>query len=362
MNFDFLNLSDSHRYLISRVSPPRAKRVLLEPLDKGLSGAGVWLARWDLPRGLWTDFSVLKINNTKKIAREMRAFNEIVCQLDNRVGHFVCKRSREHNLAIIRQPFRGRADGTILSFRNKMLSLSSSDSPENLIDSLYLDRMQNWHPTKAERYVRSTSFEIALDWWTRRYALREDISKIGQSAAEADIYRCFNMKFLDLERFIEALFRTKHIFPIGPVHGDLHAQNILVDSGSNIHLIDFGWTSKKWKAIDFLMLECSIKFLVIPQSARQKDLLILEQLVELDVGHLRLQELSELLYGCLLYKTARAIRRLRELCLNFGYVTDMNHYRQGLVVLTSCLSGYPRLNRRFLLNSLCLHISKLQLQ
>ena len=82
-----------------------------------------------------------------------------------------------------------------------------------------------------------------------------------------------------IDTAIQRLNETREDFPLGLAHGDLHAQNVLV-LGDQLQLIDFAWARYGWKALDFIMLECSLKFLVIPAECRIEDLVCLETLIE----------------------------------------------------------------------------------
>jgi thiamine kinase-like enzyme len=47
-------------------------------------------------------------------------------------------------------------------------------------------------------------------------------------------------------------------------HGDLHSENVFIDDGMDQYLIDFGYTDVKHALIDYVTLECSLKFKHIP--------------------------------------------------------------------------------------------------
>jgi tRNA A-37 threonylcarbamoyl transferase component Bud32 len=147
---------------------------------------------------------------------------------------------------------------------------------------------------------------------------------------------------------------------IGPIHGDLHAQNILVDADGTIHLIDFAWSCENWKAIDFLMLECSLKFLVAPMNARQRDLLVLEELIDFGIPDGACIKHDAHIYGHELKTITAAINKIRRICEEREYIANHADYLRGLVALTGCLASLPLLNRRFLINSLAYNMRKLK--
>lgn len=148
-------------------------------------------------------------------------------------------------------------------------------------------------------------------------------------------------------------------FPLGLTHGDLHAQNVLV-SNDSLQLIDFAWARYGWKALDFLMLECSLKFLVVPAECRLEDLVHLEALIETGTrADQRWLELEDRPYTRYLQILAAALGAIRGQAIAWKAVTDFEQYRRGLIVLMSCLGSYPGLNRNFLAHSLAYHVSKL---
>ena len=359
MHFDHLRLSGEHRRLIEEISPSNADTVFLEPLDKGLSGSAVWLAQWSLSNGTRTSLSVLKINTRKKIEHEKHAFDQIVSRLDNQVGVFTFhfSGSNEEAPSILNQPFKGNQKTfAVKNLRERILKSNDATEPQSIIDALYQDRMSFWHPETERRVFYEITFRAAFDWWVSKYDLPTIIAEMGSDAIEDDFDRYYGLRRADVFSEIEKILNQTEKFCYGPIHGDLHAQNILFDQDNRIHLIDFGWTAERWKAIDFLMLECSLKFLVAPHGARQKDLLEIEKFLDGDVS---IETFKKSLYPSQISHIASAIARIREICLQLKYA-DLASYRKGLAVLTACLASYPGLNRRFLLNSLCYQLRSLK--
>jgi len=68
--------------------------------------------------------------------------------------------------------------------------------------------------------------------------------------------------------FIEhECFRAKQEVKTGPVHGDLHATNVMVDKYSGVQLIDFAWAHpSNHVLIDYVLMENSVRFLLFPHQ------------------------------------------------------------------------------------------------
>ena len=54
------------------------------------------------------------------------------------------------------------------------------------------------------------------------------------------------------------------------VHGDLHPSNVVLDVNANPNLIDFSWCTNEAHILkDFLVMECSIRFFMLPRHLSQ---------------------------------------------------------------------------------------------
>ena len=367
MEFTLIRLNDEMRQLITSVAPKHTTRVSLDPLDKGLSGAHVWLAKWSMEGALETPYTVIKINQKKKIRREVEAYENIVRDLDHDIGAFswTMPEGSDETLAILKQPFRGDAQLLeVVSLRDLVASGISVDRGIKLIDEIYLGRMKNWHPVNhIGREIVEQSIDDAMDWWMSRYALVQNIEEMCRIGISDELNSRFGFGVTRLEELVQQNISAVFKMVVGPVHGDLHSQNIIYEPFNNkIHLIDFGWTAKKWKAVDFFMLECSLKFLAAPLTAKVTNLLAMEEsLDQLSGASTSLNSFDRLIFGERINLIAAMILRIRQLCVEeFNYVASFDEYRRGLIALTAALSGYPALNRRFLVNSLAFHCDKLQ--
>jgi hypothetical protein len=192
------------------------------------------------------------------------------------------------------------------------------------------------------------SYHKALDWWIERSDLYGAAGQLGRHAIEQSLRRRLDTDLDNIAAFVDAVAMEQATFTTGPVHGDLHAQNVLVDDTGALYLIDFGWCAERWRAVDFLMMECSLKFLVTPRYADIDDLLEIDQVVTNDGGWL-----TPPFYGTELRKIAECVRLIRRLALELGAVEDSSHYLKGLTLLTAGLTSMPyRINHIYMLHSL----------
>ena len=64
---------------------------------------------------------------------------------------------------------------------------------------------------------------------------------------------------------LEELIEKSDDFLLGPIHGDLHATNVVLDNEGRPHLIDFAWAEKQGVIFkDYTLMECSLRYMVFP--------------------------------------------------------------------------------------------------
>ncbi|MDA0183286.1 hypothetical protein OJ997_23445 [Solirubrobacter phytolaccae] len=359
LQLDHIEIDDVDRDLIARLSL-RTKTVFLAALDKGLSGSSVWRARWEVG-GVDTKDHVFKIGALYKIQRELDAYVQVASAIDAGSPQMAIARDVVNKRGILVQELMSSGPGSG-SLRARIAATTVPDEATKLIDDLYRKRLQGWHfPTKKRFATANLPMREALDWWTDRIDLPKTMDEIGTSGLATSLERFVAITPDEVISLVEDILDREERITLGPVHGDLHSQNILVGTG-RIDLIDFGWTNEsKWRAVDFLMLECSLKFLVTPANARLVDLLRMETALEpaLVGDAVDTASLQALIHGRELAVVAAAVGAIRRAALDAGAVTDASQYRRGLVALTAGLASLPdKINRVFLLHSLATHVKK----
>lgn len=372
---DHLFLGENSRNLIYKACAG-AKIAYLSPLDKGLSGSSVWLAQWRFHSNQISKFHVFKIGPLHKLRLEREATQRIASVLIRQFPNVELfeddnlRADPKKRTALLRQEFFGDVEGKAVNLK-KFIECSRDDAEvEMVLRKIYENTMEAWHRASSKLgSSHDTSVNLplnkALDWWTNRMSLSQAAEEIGKTALQRQLTKQFGLTLNGIEARVRRLGQKPERIRIGAVHGDLHAENVLIDGGYNINVIDYGWTAlDKWRAIDFLMMECSLKFVVSPPHAEASDLLFLEAVLEemwTKTKPQRLRQLAGAINGKSLVKIAKAIGYVRRRALACGAVESSAQYRRGLILLTAGLSSLPKLiNRLFLFQSICYHLHKIK--
>ena len=358
-SLDHLDIDGVRRRLIEQAidGSPRA---YLAPLDKGLSGATVWRARWELPAsGAVSELHVFKIGATHKLQREHDAIRSIASVIDNKVVTPILVSNGD--LSLLRQPFSGGDPGSVDSLKDYLRRCEDAKKAVEIIQKLYRQRLRNWHYAEDRpRAMRRESLGVALDWWVSRTDLDVVVGRLGRRAIDDAIQRRHAISLDEVAKGVIEMLGVVGDYRMGPVHGDLHSQNVLVDASEAVHLIDFGWCSERWIAIDYLMLECSLKYVVAPRLANLTDLLEMNGKIEQasvdlsDDGNWD----DAILYGMDLEKVARCVMEIRSAALDHQAVVDIDQYERGLAALTYGLLSMPAgINHPYMIHSLATAIA-----
>lgn len=101
----------------------------------------------------------------------------------------------------------------------------------------------------------------------------KDRDKTELRFLEADIFN--PLTFIN-----DQCFKARYKCSRGPVHGDLHANNVIIDRYRNVRLIDFAWAhSSKHVLVDYVLMECSLRFLLFPNSINPSEQLEVDKIL-----------------------------------------------------------------------------------
>lgn len=111
-----------------------------------------------------------------------------------------------------------------------------------------------------------------------------DLSKFIIKAALGDARNQSTSRFMGAQVLHPAQFlyrtalKSRLEATLGPIHGDLHPNNIVVDKDGRPFLIDFAWADyPSHRAIDYALLECSLRFLLFPSHINLEDQLRVDE-------------------------------------------------------------------------------------
>lgn len=361
-HFELLDLEPHEQRLIALISPT-ATRFFLSPLDKGLSGARTLIVRWSIDERLHSAQRVVKIGEARKIEREYEAVQGIL-PLMPRLGamRLLPDLSEPASHRLLLQEY-GGGSAVPVSLRQRLGKFSPGVTPSpspsvsaatKMVERVFQIALKDVHFQRPESYTaKEENFGAVLDWWLAKGGLKgasieKDLSASAPRLAARGLPR--PQQILDL---IDELLTRKSTFSYGYVHGDLHTQNVLIDENDAPFLVDFAWSGRKWRAVDFLMMECSLKFVCTPSDADIDDLCELETLLDTEASETDLTAWAEdRPFGREIAPVAAGVLAVRRLALGCGAAADLAQYRHGLALFTSSLATRPGLNRLYLLHSL----------
>jgi serine/threonine protein kinase len=364
--FDHLTLNQIDRELISKACNFSSK-VFLASLDKGLSGSKVYLAKWKLNNRNVSKYHVFKIGKYEKLKKEEDAIKNVASVVQSSFAQANLFPHENSIDALLRQEFKGGDMGEGKSLRLYIQEINDINRIRSIINNLYCKKLYEWNQTERldeeeDEPVKKIKIKDALDWWLSKEDIEKASTEIGKSQIEFRIKKLFELSITDIKNILNEIKEIEVDDDPGIVHGDLHSQNVIIDKSDKIHLIDFGWTGIKWRLVDFLMMECSLKYLVSPPHSPMDGLLKIDQLLDSNWGNTDFSvfnDLSDFIHGSDLIKIASSIHEVRLCALKLSVVKSIKEYRIGLIPFIAALASIPtQINRVFLFHSLAYHIKE----
>jgi hypothetical protein len=360
---DYLELDDKKRQLVHEACEG-AERVLLHRISKRVQGSEVWTARLEFPGGKESTAYVLKIGAVDRLQAEIDAAMSVVSVIEPRLDDmYLFHPDDSGDLALLRQKVLGGGDATSL---RQWLSAPARTVVEaqQIITRLYRVRLRAWHFEDPRGPItRNAPLKVLLAGYIGESDWKGVIDEVGAAGLESVTAR-EGWTLAHLIADVSTLCEREEEALVGAVHGDLHAQNVLVSHDGTLELIDFAHASAdRWRAIDFLMMECSIKYYVTPQNVDVDHLMSIEYLLDARPS-LRpdalLAELGIKPYSRNLAIAAATGAAIRRLAVDTNAVADLGQYRRGLVLIMTALLTVPGgVNRAYLVRAIAYHMRRI---
>lgn len=332
--------------LIKSALPKDVSRIFLSPLDKGLSGSKVFLATYEISSRKVGKSFVLKIGSTRKLERERDAIERYVHTDISGINEPIYRKGANRSLLI--QEFVGISKGKIVSLKEAVVM---GLDPAPIIEKLLKERLAAWYAGKKKAVPTQIAINQLFKWHIEKSSPKiEDV--FPDISVDGWIVKNFSINCDAVNKTFASVLESQIVASRSIVHGDLHCQNILVDENRVPWPIDFGWCHDNGSPLlDFVMLECSLKFLVIPHQACFSDLLSVERmLLEVATGG---GPLDTIPYATEIANVIRGIDCIRNIAIN-DFKISFSDYKKALFMLTWALKTHPGLNRPYMIGSLCL--------
>jgi hypothetical protein len=347
--------------------PGRTDLITVRALDRfGYSGARLYLC---FPGEASIPF-VVKIDDAARIRREFKATKSVqvhFADIDayepvfrDGLGALLYKhkggategqidRSAELQKLVFGE--RVRRDGLAVRFR------VSAQKLRRIFESLYGSTLElPRNASRPRRFTIDEEYQLAL---RLTYANPVAESLLGNDVGARRL-KYLNTEILNPRAFIEDARHRTIEGAVGPVHGDLHASNVIIDATGGVHLIDFAKASTNGHLLkDYALMECSLRFLVFPHHVNlEEQEQVDRQLLDED-GGTRLRSYSGGSMAQHYQRLGEALDVVRHFARKALGNEKFDQYLLSLYVILYGNLGFPAFNRHVALRALGLIADRL---
>lgn len=252
---DYSLPEEAREVLIACGRDRSAEHIHVRPLGRfGYTGAKLFLARFDT-QGRGAPY-VVKIDNIRSIEREWSSMQKAQAFFYDAMATMTSLASSD-SAAIIYKLF-SSPDGKITELRE----LYEGDSPDaevcGVLERLY-DSCAIAHAPTAATGTLGAEYE----WYLRRERPDRVSEAFGGDTGEP--ISLFGEKYhhpvTTVAKVGESATSTRAF-----VHGDLHPNNVVLNEHGLPALIDFAWAHEGDLYADYVLMECSLRFLLFPRN------------------------------------------------------------------------------------------------
>lgn len=344
--YDGLSLEESALFL--SVLPGQATRLFVAPMDKGLSGAKVVMARYSVGQHRLSKPFVIKVGPKDKILREATAMRELVAPFIPGAVAPIIRVGKASALLV--QELAGLGASAVL--QSLRMYVRASDHADRIILRLFDGRFRNWYQLSRDQEPVRQGFSDLFEWYL-------DKARVDRAPAFPD--RWSSLKswvedqtghgWCDPELLLPELLSRGIVSPLSIIHGDLHSQNVVVDTlTEECWPIDFAWCHDGSSlVVDYVMLECSLKFLALPARCDLRSLMLIDrQLILQSCPEISIDRIP---YSDEVQNVLRAITAVRRHAMGETGL-DFSEYLEALWLMTYSHAKNEGLNRPAVLASL----------
>jgi hypothetical protein len=224
---------------------------MVHPLGRvGRSGAKVILVYLDAKSQ--TIPFVIKLHNRHQIIRERKAIESVQAYFPDALPGFEPHYSA--NRGALAYKHAGHVGGPA--------ELSTIDV-ERMMNRIYEGACSTAHRAVTTRAVIP---KAEYRWYLRDDAAASNIRSTLGTDARKPRMEFLGATILNPLHALRNGFNVRRSLPLGPVHGDLHPNNVVFDANWEAHLIDFAWSHRSGHVLkDFVLMENSMRFLLFPR-------------------------------------------------------------------------------------------------
>jgi Ternary complex associated domain 9 len=258
---------------------PHTGEVIVQQLGRiGFSGAKVFMF---FPNGANSRPHVGKIHTYEGIQRELEGLDLAYNYFDDAGQQkFHVHNEKEGMIAI---PLIGdaSADGrfpAVSELKDLLFSKAENtdSTPQNdawfscpiqtllgIIDLVYAGCLKK---ATSNRTIGTCVLGNEYEWYLRKDATEPMLGCFLGTNKSDQLVNFFEKRLPNPLIAISKIRAIERELPLSTVHGDLHPSNVVLDTRGVPHLLDFTWCRDKAHVLkDFLVMECSIRFLMMPQ-------------------------------------------------------------------------------------------------
>lgn len=286
-------------------------KIIVLPLDRigapaGASGAGVYVVYYshnaaEEDRKAPSQPLVVKIGPPRSLSEEKQGADQWPKLTSQQMGRFAFPlhyddTDAEVERAVLLAPFNSISRSTHGGSRNdvevrdlwRLLDDKDELSGRDKIDwakvsgliAQALDVMEP--PHQGGRGKPSLTTVCYADQFERYLRKTTETGEKGRSHMPAALFgdgsvtEAFGRKWVNPALLVRRVLHQRMSFAsvLGPVHGDLHPKNIVLDAANAVQIIDFGWaTINRPIVVDYLLLDLNLRGITLPSQISEQCIL-----------------------------------------------------------------------------------------